>query len=419
MALATLLSGGFMVLVHPFAASLPGEEYADFSAMLRILLVLAIPSAGLQVMFAQRAAATDPARLGELATAVRQTLGTLTAGWLVLSAGVLAAQRSVAEFLGLSSPAILGPTLLAAWVSLALPVFRGLVQGRQNFPVLGTAAIADGAGRLAAFFVLVSLLRGRGAAAMTAAVLAMAASTGLTAWASRSVWSAPGLPFRWLPFLRGALPFTAGSGCLIILSQSDLIYLKAAIPAGLADQFQLSKNYQPAAQIGFAMTQFTVPLAVVMFPKIARSFARAEKSDVLRLALIGTALLGSTAALAATLWPELPLRLLFFRTPANWAAAPIVPWCAWSMLSFAMANVLVSDRLAREDFRFVPWAVGLTVAFVGTLALLRPHLAELSPMSAYRTVVGTIGAFNLALLIVVWRISSRPAVRNDAGAALP
>jgi O-antigen/teichoic acid export membrane protein len=412
MALATVLGGGFMTLVHPFAASLPGEEYAAFGTMLRLLLLLAIPSAGLQVMFAQRSAAADPADVGPLATATRRTLGLLTGGWLLLTASTWLFQRQLVTALDLRSSALLWPTLVAAWVSLALPVFRGLVQGRQDFLTLGWTAILDGAGRLAAVFVLVVLFHGQAAAAMSAAVIAMLVSTALTAWTSRRIWLAPGGDFNWRPFVRGALPFTAGAGCLLVLSQSDLIFLKLAIPADLADQFQLSKLYQPAAQIGFAMTQFTVPLAAVMFPKIARSFARAEKSDALRLALIGTALLGTLAAIAATLLPELPLRILFFRTPANWVAAPLVPWCAWAMLSFALANVLANDRLARADFRFVPWAVGWAVAFLGTLAWLKPQFTTLQPLAAYRLVVAVIGGFNLGLLILIWLSSHRP--RPDA-----
>ena len=414
MALATLLGGGFMTLVHPFAASLPGEEYAAFGSMLRLLLLLAIPSAGLQVMFAQRSAATDPAEIGRLATATRRTLGLLTVGWLLLAALTWGFQRQLVAALDLRSPALLWPTLLAAWVSLALPVFRGLVQGRQDFFTLGTAAILDGAGRLAAVFVLVVLLHGGATAAMSAAVIAMLPSTALTAWASRHVWLAAGNAFDWRPFLRGALPFTAGAGCLLIMSQSDLIFLKLAIPADLTDHFQLSKLYQPAAQIGFAMTQFTVPLAMVMFPKIARSFARAEKSDALRLALTGTAILGSLAALAATLLPELPLRILFFRTPATWAAAPLVPWCAWAMLSFALANVLASDRLARADFRFVPWALGWTALFLGTLAWVKPQFAHLEPLAAYRLVIAIVGGFNLGLLVLIWISCRRPRPATPA-----
>ncbi len=408
--MATVVSGAFMTLVHSFSAQPLGEaEYATFGTMLRVLLLLAIPSAGLQVVFAQQSAATEADRDGALASMTRNVLTCLTVGWLLLVAATVLFRREIATALGLSGTEVLWPALGAAWVSLALPVFRGLVQGRQQFGTLGASAMLDGVLRLSGVLGLVVIGGGKAAAALTAAVAAMLAATSLTAWASRRIWLAPGNGFNWGQFLRRALPFTLGAACLLVLSQSDVIFLKLAIPAvaaGQRDPFQLGTHYLPAATIGFAMTQFTVPLAVVMFPKIARSFARSEKSDALRLALLGTFFLGALAALAATVFPKLPLQILYFRSPDNWAAAPMVPWCTWAMLSFALANVLVSDRLARADFRFVPWAVALVAVFLGTLAWLKPQLATMQPLAAFRLVVGTIAGFNLVLLGLVLLVSS-------------
>lgn len=398
LAAATIVGSAFMTLVHPFAASLKGEEYAAYGTMLRALLLFAIPSIGLQIAFAQRAAAATPETEPALAAATRKVLGVITLLWAALVLVTAVFYRDVVALFKLGDGKILWPTLAAAWVSLVVPVFRGLLQGRQQFVAFGISAVVDGAFRLAGVAVLVALLQGQAASAMTAALVAMLVATGVVAWASRAVWLGPGSGFAWGPFLRQVFPFSIGAGCMMILSQVDLIYLKAAIPAELEDKFRLSYLYQPAAMIGFAMTQFTVPIAAVMFPKIARSVARAERTDAFTLALIGTVVLGSLAALAATVFPELPLRILFFRTPANWAAAPMVPWCAWAMLAFAVTNVLVSHLLAREDFRIVPGAVVLTLAFLGTLWWLKPRLPGMEPFAAYRLVIGTVGGFNLALL---------------------
>ncbi len=411
MALATILSGACMTLVHSFAAQPLGQEYVTFGTLLRVLLLLAIPSAGLQIAFAQQTAAAEPGQIGALASLARRVLASLTLGWLGLVVLAFIWRAELVAGLKLPSPALLWPALGAAWASLALPVFRGLVQGRQNFAALGGSAILDGALRLTLVLALVVRGGGKAAAALTAAVIAMLVATGVTAWASRHLWLAPGTGCAWRPFARQVLPFTLAAACLLVLSQSDVIFLQTALPgaaAGADDLFQLGTTYLPAATIGFAMTQFTVPLAVVMFPKIARSFARSEPSDALRLALIGTALIGALAALAATVLPKLPLQILYFRSPANWAAWPMVPWCAWAMLSFALANVLVNDRLARADFRFVPWAVLLTLGFIGALMGLKPQLAGWAPFTAYRVVVGTIGGFNLALLALVAAVSARP-----------
>lgn len=413
LATATVVSGAFMTLVHPFAAELK-DEYARLGTMLRVFLLLAIPSAGLQVLFAQQAAASHTPEAGRrLRGAVRGTLGAITLLWLGFVVLAVVFRSRINAALNLGDSLILWPTLGAAWVSLTLPVFRGLLQGREQFGPYGVAAILDGVCRVVGIAVAVVVLHGRATAAMSAALAAMLIGTAVSAWAARAAWLGPGEGFDWRPLVRKAAPFTLTAGCLLTLSQADLIFLQAAIPAELTGLFRLSESYYPASQIGFALTQFTVPIALVMFPKIARSVARAEKTDALALALTGTLGLGSLAALAATLLPELPLRILYFRTPANWAAAPLVPWCAWAMLAFALANVLVSQLLARADFRIVPWVLGFTAVFLLVLAGLKPRLPGLEPMAAYRLVIGTVGGFNLVLLVtaafITWRPRAAPA----------
>ncbi len=398
-----------MTLVHSFAAKPLGpEEYATVGTLLRVLLFLAIPGAGLQVLFAQQAAATGREALGTVAKTARATLLMITAGWLAVALATWFGHGWIQQTLKLHDAAILWPTLGAAWASLALPLFSGLVQGREHFGTLGAVALANGFGRLFAIVGLVVVAHGKATAAMWAAFAGLAAAAAVAAWGSRDVWRTAGSAAAIGPALQRLGPFVLSAGCLLVLSQSDVIFLTAVLPAASAEHFRLGTHYLPASTIGFAMTQFTVPLAVVMFPKIARSFARAESSDALQLALLGTAVVGGAAALAATLLPRLPLQILYFRSPDNWAAAPLVPWCAWAMLSFALANVIVGDRMARADFRFLPWAVALTAGFLGTLAWLAPRLTSWEAATAYRTVIGTIGGFNLALLAAVHFSTRRP-----------
>lgn len=409
MTLATVGSGAAMTLVHFFAAQPLGpEEYATVGTLLRVLLFLAIPGAGLQVLFAQQSAAAGNEGLSELARTARATLGLISAGWLVVVLATMLGRDWIQETLKLKQTAILWPTLGAAWASLALPLFSGLVQGRERFGALGMASLANGFVRLGAIVVLVVLAHGKSTAAMWAAFAGLAAAAGVAAWGSREAWCAQGTATALGPVLKRLAPFTLSAGCLLVLSQSDVIFLTAVLPVDAAERFRLGSHYLPASTIGFAMTQFTVPLAVVMLPKIARSFARAEKSDALQLALLGTALIGGLAAVAATLLPKLPLQILYFRSPDNWAAAPLVPWCAWAMLSFALANLIVGDRMARADFRFLPWALALTAGFLTTLGWLGPKLPTWEAATAYRAVVGTIGGFNLALLVAVYFSTRRP-----------
>src|SRR5205823_8869020 len=97
---------------------------------------------------------------------------------------------------------------------------------------------------------------------------------------------------------------------------------------------------------------FTQPLAAVMFPKIVQSAARAEKTDVLAHALGVTALAGGAAAIGCTVFPSLPLRIVYDKSFLE-VATPLVPWFAWCMLPLTLATVLINALLARAQYRAV------------------------------------------------------------------
>ena len=159
--------------------------------------------------------------------------------------------------------------------------------------------------------------------------------------------------------------------------------------------------------IGLALVTFTGPLTSVMFPKVVRSVALTRDTRALRQALGATALLGVAAALACTLLPKLPLRIIYFSKPDYWDAAPLVPWFAWCLLPLVLANVLVSNLLARERFAIVPWLVLLAAGYGAALAALKPHLLALEQLQAFRTVIQTLGTFSLMLFgvagLFTWR----------------
>lgn len=401
-----------MVAVQSVAGGLSTAEYEVFVAMLRLFLLLGIPSAGLQTSFAQQsAAALTPDLQGQLASQTRRVLGVILLMWLGMVALAVVGYDGIRSQLKLGDGRVLWPTLGLALLWLVAPVLRGILQGREDFGTLGGISILDGFLRFSGVLVAVPLLRSGPTGAMTAAFAAMTVSTLLAAWASRGVWLGPGAAFAWGPWIAKVLPFTLGAGALLTLAYFDQVYLKAMIPADRADEFLLGARYLPASMIGFALTQVTVPLAVVMFPKIARSAAGGEKTNALALALVGTAGIGILAVGLVTLFPALPLKILYFRHPQNWQAAPIVPWCASAMLVFALANVLVSNLLAQKRFRIVPWAVAVAVAFVTTLFLLQSRLLAMEPFAAFRLVAQVIGGFNLLLLslaiVFTWGLTGK------------
>jgi len=398
---ATVLGGAFMTAVHTVTGQMDTSQYEVFGAMLRLFLLLGIPSAGLQNAFAQQAAAAlTPAAQQQLATTIRRVLVGIFLLWVGMVAATAWGYDAINAQLKLGNGQVIWPTLGIALLWLVVPVLRGVLQGQEQFGTLGWVSIVDGFLRFSGMCLAVLAFHAGAVGAMLVAFLAMSLSTLLAAWKSRGVWLGLGSTFHWRPWITQVLPFTVGAGAMLALANFDLLYLKAIIPADRINEFLLGERYQPASMVGFALTQITVPLAMVMFPKIVRSSAGGGQTNALALALIGTAAVGVLAVGFLTLFPKLPLQILFFRSPQRWAAAPIVPWCAWAMLAYALANVLVSNLLAQERFWIVPWAAGVALLFLATLFGLRNHLLELEPFTAFRLVAQVIGGFNLLLLLI-------------------
>jgi len=181
------------------------------------------------------------------------------------------------------------------------------------------------------------------------------------------------------------------------MCNADVIYVQTLFPK------DRSFFYTPAAMIGLALVTFTTPMAAVMFPKIVQSAARTEKTDALRHALAATALLVAVTAIACTLLPQLPLRIIYFRSPVYWQSAPLVPWFAWSLLPLILANVLISNLLARARYQVVPWAVLVAAGYATALFLLREQVLHFGAddfLGGFKVVIGTLGGFSVLLLIV-------------------
>ncbi|MGV3755464.1 MAG: lipopolysaccharide biosynthesis protein [Verrucomicrobiota bacterium] len=411
MVIATVLMGGCMMLVHTVTAPprLLAEQYEVFAAMLKLQLLIAIPAAALQTIFAQQAAAAiTEETTRQLRSTVRTVAGGIFALWLVFALGVAAFSAPVMAAFKVTNPLTLHLTVGLALTQLWLSVIRGSLQGRQNFFGLGWTMILDGFVRISALIAVVLVFRGQAAGAMSAAVLGQAIALGFGMYWAKELLVGPGTPFAGQKWLGELLPLMGGSGAVILLSAFDVPFVQATFEAGQ------TKLYQAGQNIGFALFQFTAPLAMVMFPKIVQSAAKAEKSDALKLTLISTAVMGGLAAIASTLLPWLPLRVLYFKSPDMWQAAPLVAGFAWCMLLLTMANVVVGGLLARKRYAFIPWLMLLAAAYVFTMIQLRPWLPQLDSFEAYRMIVRTMTAFNAAALVLAvwfaWGRKDQPSV---------
>ena len=401
MVVATILGGVGMTFVQGFlGAKLKADDYNQFKLLLGIFYILGAPQSGIWTMFAQQTAmAVTPAQTGAVARAAWQTTLAI-AGVMGLGAIYLVFRgASLAANLKLEGVASLWATWGLMLATLWLGIARGILQGRQDFFSLGWVSILDGVGRAACVVAAVLVFHTHATGAILGALAGNMAALVVGVWAIWPVIRQTGTAPPWRQWLGILIPLTIVAGALQTLSQFDLIFLRGLIPEDRIAEFDVGHRYIPAQIFGFALTQFTVPLAMVMFPKVARSRAIAEKSDALKWTILATAILGGLAALGLTLIPWLPLRILFPGFDPK-IASPLVPWMGWAMLAYTIANVFVGSLLAHGRYRVVAGAALVAVLFVGVLKFAGPNILAAGPVGGLKVVVLTVAGANLLLLAI-------------------
>jgi O-antigen/teichoic acid export membrane protein len=400
MVMATFAGGAFMALVHTVARKMGPEEYSAFVTLLRLLIIMGIPTAALQTIFARQAAAvTNDLQQRHLTATVRALLLGTFLVWVVCAGAVLAAMRPLSHLLKVSNPVALYFTLLIAWTGLWIPLAKGLLQGQHRFFGLGWLQISDGVGRFGVMLLVILCFGGKAAAAMFAVVVGQLMTIAIGAWLTYPIWSVrPAIAFDWKRWLAEALPLTLGLGTVLLMSSIDMVFVQ-----GLFTDTRQTALYGGAMLTGFAIIQFIAPVALVMFARVAQNVARSERGGSLGLTLSATILFGALAGIGCTLLPALPLRLMYLGNPEMWKAAPLVPWFAWALLPLTVANVLVQNILARARFQAVLWLVLVPLAYAAALCLQAPSLVRMDAFDAFIRVIQTLGVASTVLcLLAAW-----------------
>ncbi|MCX6895079.1 MAG: hypothetical protein NTZ16_06180, partial [Verrucomicrobia bacterium] len=385
MMLATLIGGLLMFALHKIARRMPKEEYGVFTTLLQVVSLMGIPAVGLQSIFAQQAAgAMTPEHERELAGVFRGVLRGTFFIWLAMTAAALVFSPQICAALKISNPAALWVTVVIGLLALWRPVIQGVLQGRQNFLWLGGTNIFDGIGRFTGVCIIVGLLSNYAAGGMLGVLAGSAMAMAVGGWFCRDSLRGEAAPTEWGAWLGRVAPLTLGMGVGTFMLAADMIFVQRFFSK------EQTGFYAAAGMIGRALVYLTGPIAAVMFPKLARSKATGEKSNALALALGVTALAGAGAAVMCTLFPTLPIRIIYDQTFLE-HSAPLVPWFAWCMLPLTLASVLINSLMAQSQFKAVPWLVLVAAGYGGTLYLRHESFTQ---------VIQTIGIFGLLLLAV-------------------
>ncbi len=381
--IANIAGGMLMYGVHFLAKSTGPAEYGIFMTFLAA--AMCIPTMPLQMVLAQQTARTlATGRERELAGMIRLVCLGVFLLWLAASVLVLVFQGAIVERWKLPDAVCLWITLPILLFSLALPIFWGVLQGAQNFLWLGWSMMVNGIGRVAIAAVAVLAFHSGAAGMLMGILLGIAASLALAVWHGRALWLPAPLRFDWRSLLAQVIPLMIGFGAFQFLFTADTMFAKAwfnSTDVGF---------YGSAGTLSRALMWLVGPMATVMFPRIVHSAVRSEKSDLMGMVLIGTAVLAIGGAVGLSIVGPFVVSFVYGHDYVALASS-VLPWYAAAMVPLALANVLLNNLLARSSFRVVPALCVLVVVYA--FALTRFHATLVM-------VLQTLGVANLLLLAI-------------------
>lgn len=381
------IAGGIMTFsVHFLNKGITDAEYSIFITLM--MATACIPAMPLQMVFTQQSAnALALNREKQLAGMIRFAWFWASAIWLLGAAAVLVFQSAIVRGWGLPNAIGLWVTIPMVLMSLWLPLFSGLLQGRQDFFWLGWTTILGGIARLGGAAAFVFLLHGGAAGMMAGALVGVGLAVGIGIWRTRDLWSQPAEPFGLKNSLGQIVPLMLGFGASQFLFTSDPMFVKAFFSA------DAMKPYGVAGTLARGILWFVMPMASVMFPKLVHAHARSEKSNLFGIVVMGTGIFAVLGAMCLWLAGPLIIKIMFKSHDVN-ATMALIPWYAGAMIPLALANVLVNDLLARGRYRVVPFMVLLAIAYGLTLPYVLRHSTE---ADGFKAALQTLGIFTLLL----------------------
>lgn len=400
MMMATIFGGMLTFGLHFLNKKISGADYAIFVTLMA--MVTCVPTMPLQMVFAQQSAeALAINRERQLAGMIRFAWMWTVILWLVGVAGVFVLQGGLVNRWHLPDATGLWLTLPAMLANLWMPLFSGVLQGRQDFFWLGWLTIIGGAARIAVAAIVVFWFSPTANGLMVGVLGGIGVSALIGIWRTRDLWSKQAEPFDVRASLGKIVPLMLGFGASLFMFTSDTMFAMSFF-SGTA-----MKPYAEAGTLSRALLWLVMPLAAVMFPKLVHSHAKSEKSNLFGIVVIGTGVLTACGAFGLWLVGPIVIKIVYKSSDVS-AAIALLPWYAGAMIPLGLANVLVNDLLARSRFGVVLPMILLAAAYGFTLVFMLHRFP-----GRLEVVLQTLAAFNTLLLAVCawfrWGIKVAPA----------
>jgi O-antigen/teichoic acid export membrane protein len=397
---ATALNYVFLLAAGRLLGS---EDYGALAALLGLLTVILLPTGAVQLAVSREVSRRLAVGDGEGADAF---------GWAALRLGLIATAPVLAlglvlafplrELLNIESTSAVALAMAGLAAVISLPIAMGVLQGYQRFHTIAALYVVPFALRLG-LLALAGSLGYRLGGAVFAAVAGGFGTAVLALWLLREPLRSGARATRpaLRPFLRYLWPVFVGLIGIAVLTNADILVVKARFTAGEAGEY--------AAASAFARLAFFLPATIlaVLFPRTAARQARGEDTaDILGRSLLVTAAFCSLLTLFYALTGRGLVHTSFGGEFAE-GGELLVPFTV-SMALFALANILVGFHLSRGETRYA-WIVAAAVPIQIAVLTLVPN--------SVRGVIWANIAIGISLLAAheVFVGSSIPAVRAGLG----
>jgi O-antigen/teichoic acid export membrane protein len=380
MTLLTLAASGVNYASNViFGRMLTPASYGDLTALLALVVIVAMPTTAAQTVVAERLAVfrarDDEASVRYL---VRYALAHVGLYSCLLTIAYCLAIPLVVKVLDLQA---VGPAIaMAPLITLTffLPVVYGVLQGLERFIALGAITLGVAASRIA--FGVPSTLAGGGAGGPIAGqAMGSLVAVALILYLARRfvVGHGTGAVTRGLRRRIDTRSLVAGGAFIIfaLLSNLDVLLAKVFLSPERAG------SYSALATIGKIVLFLPAAVSVVMVPYIGRSRAgTGSASSILRISAIAVAVGAAAVAIPAAIEPRLVLRVMFGDRYGD-ATSGVLPIVLAATL-LALLYLLVVYTVAIQDQRWVYLLLGGVGLQVVAISLLHSSPSEIAVVQA-------------------------------------
>lgn len=387
--------------------NLSKAEFGVLSSMLGLMMVIVAPMSAISNTLAHFTGnLIKEGKIDNIRILARQWTNRILFVSIPLMILLVILRNPLASFFHLATPWPLILAGIALFVSGFSPIFAGVLQGMQAFVLMGFPSLANGLVRLCLGGFLVLVIAPNAVSGLSAHALAALCSTALAYlfYRNRLPQSAPDNKSSLESSDRYFWASLAALFSFSILMNMDVVLVKHYFkdPADFG-------NYARASMIGKTLIFLVQPIAGAMFPKVVSrgSMANEQKFTFLK-SLVLTTLIIIGGVLFCTLFPQIPLLILYRdHTPAPDMIA-LVRFVCWAMAPLGLVFLLMNFELAQHRLACVIPLALCAAAFVGGVALFHGSLWQ---------VVIVLMVISLSTLLLL--IAMRPGLKPETGRKTP